>query len=227
MKKELIMITEEELFEPARKIFMETGGFDLSLERDQRMVDGAMKVWKDQFKGREVPVVIGEFPRDSFRNGAVELGNGPISCNIFKEIPEEVVDGVYAFTLTAGEHSIDSEKDMMGYVYADIWGTSYVEAASELLKSKLTDIVPDGDSLSPEFGPGYFGIPVEHTRNIIDILGGNEIGVRVNKGGLLVPQKSCASVYLAFKDFKLKTAVQCITCQGSKDGCKYCNIRKK
>lgn len=225
MKKKILKITEHELHGQAESIFIKACGFDLSKEKDKRMMSTARAVWAQEYEGREFPAIIGTFGSDAFADGIVDLGNGPIGCNIFSEIPAGAVSEVYAFTLTAGEYSIDSDSDMMGYVYADIWGTSYVEAAAEYVKAIIGSGLSSGLSLSPEFGPGYFGIPVENTRKLADILQSDDIGIHVNDGGLLIPQKSCASIMFAFHDFKLNAPVACVTCQGAKGGCKLCNIK--
>ena len=227
MKKKILRITEQELHRQAESIFIKACGFDLSKEKDRRMMATARAVWSQEYEGREFPAIIGSFGADTFADGIVDLGDGPISCNIFEGIPEDAVSEVYAFTLTAGEYSIDSDSDMMGYVYADIWGTSYVEAASEYVKAIIGSGLSSGLSLSPEFGPGYFGIPVENTRKLADILRADDIGIQVNDGGLLIPQKSCASIMFAFHDFQLDAPAACVTCQGAKGGCKFCNITKK
>lgn len=224
MKNE-VMITEGELYPRAKKIFIKTCGFDLSRELDQRMMKTGMKVWKKQFHGKKICAIIESFGHAAFNNKSVDLGTGAFTCNIFDEIPDEAVVDVYAFALTAGDHSVSAE-NMMDYVYADIWGTSYVEAASEIVGEMLAADIPHGCILSQEFGPGYFGIPVENSVKIVEALGGRRVGITVNEAGLLVPQKSCASVYLVFKDFKLKMEKECINCNGNKNSCQFCNVKK-
>ena len=137
--------------------------------------------------------------------------------------------------LTAGECFFSSEENIMDFLYADIWGTNYVDAGIELLKEKLQEdlktrfSVEEGKEnyLSDEFGPGYFGMPVIETKKFNEILDGSQIGVKVKESGLIIPQKSCSGLYLVLNDRNIKFEKDCLKCKGTVSGCQFCKIKKQ
>ena len=134
--------------------------------------------------------------------------------------------------LTAGECYFSSEENIMDFLYADIWGTNYVEAGIQLLTEKIEadmkERLPQQQTyLSEEFGPGYFGMPVIESRKFFNILDGDLIHVRVKESGLMIPQKTCTGLYLVFNRPDIKAEPECLRCRGNASGCQFCAIKAK
>lgn len=167
----------------------------------------------------------------SFHEGVITIGDWKITCNFFHRIPESCIEGIYLFILTAGEIQCESE-NMLDSLFADTWGTSYVDAGVRLLKDRLTADMElrfpgPGVKLTREFGPGYYGMPVSETSAFFHVLHGEELGMSLTDSGLLIPQKSCSGMLFAVNDLEFDEGPECIDCRGGSLGCQYCQIMQK
>ena len=162
------------------------------------------RVRDDGIEGININALVSFYGPEHFSGGAVRIGDAVISCNYFDQIPREAVEGVYFYMLTAGECLFSSEENIMDFLYADIWGTNYVDAGIQVLteqhiKRDMEERFPGRQvCLSEEFGPGYFGMPVIETKKFFSILDAAAIDVRVKDSGLMIPQKTCAGLYLVY-----------------------------
>ncbi len=228
-----ITIGEAAVQSLAEKRFIQACGFDLLRERDRRMMETGAKVRDDGMDGRGLKALVSFYGPEHFFDGAVRIGETVVSCNYFDRIPREAVEGVYFYLLTAGACPSPREEDIMESLYADIWGTSYVEAGLQLLREQhlkrdMAERFPGRQvCLSEEFGPGYFGMSVIETKRFFSILDAAAIGVSVQDSGLMIPQKTCTGLYLVYNRTDLKAEPGCIRCLGSTGGCRFCAIKAK
>ena len=124
-------------------------------------------------------------------NGKITIEDVELTCNYFEQIPAECVEGVYFYMLTAGECYFSSEENIMDFLYADIWGTNYVDAGIEVMteeyiKADMAERFGEKEVyLSEEFGPGYFGMPVIETKKFFKIMDGGLINVKVKDLSLI------------------------------------------
>ena len=143
------------------------------------------------------------------------------------------MEGDYFYMLTAGECYFSSEDNIMDFLYADIWGTNYVDAGIEVLteeyiKADMAERFGEKEVyLSEEFGPGYFGMPVIETKKFFKIMDGGLINVKVKDSGLMIPQKTCAGLYIVLNSPDIKAEPECTRCHGNAAGCQFCAIRAK
>lgn len=233
MINERIMIEEAAAHYLAEKRFIQTCGFDLSREKHQRMMKMGEKVRDDGIEGININALVSFYGPEHFSGGAVRIGDAVISCNYFDQIPREAVEGIYFYMLTAGECLFSSEENIMDFLYADIWGTNYVDAGIQVLteqhiKRDMEERFPGRQvCLSEEFGPGYFGMPVIETKKFFSILDAAAIDVRVKDSGLMIPQKTCAGLYFVYNRTDLKAESGCMRCLGNTGGCQFCAIKAK
>lgn len=233
MKNQVILIDEKTAYPLAEKRFIKTCGFDLSTSKHQRMMKMGQKVREDGIEGIQIRALVSFYEPDAFQNGKIIAGDTEISCNYFKQIPDRAVSGIYFYLLTVGECYFSSEENIMDFLYADIWGTNYVDAGIEILKEKLeADIKNKAGNenrafLSEEFGPGYFGMPVIESRKFFQVLNGEEIGVRVKENGLMIPQKTCTGLYFILNNPDIKAEPECLRCNGNSSGCNFCKVKAR
>lgn len=233
MKNKKINIDEKKAFPLAEKRFIQTCGFNLDTAKHQRMMKMGLKVREDGVEGIDINALVSFYGPEICEGGAIKVGDDEITCNYFEQIPKECVEGVYFYMLTVGECNFSSEENIMDFLYADIWGTNYVDAGIELLREEY--IKGDmkerfGDRplyLSEEFGPGYFGMPVIETKKFFHVLDADQINVWVKDSGLMIPQKTCAGLYLVLNRNDLKAEPECIRCFGNQAGCKFCAIKAR
>lgn len=121
----------------------------------------------------------------------------------------------------------------MDFLYADIWGTNYVDASMSILQKKIEEDMRETFAgagevyLSCEFGPGYFGMPVSDSQKIMKIIDGEQIGIRVKESGLIIPQKSCMGFFFVYNRPGITAEAECIRCRGNSKGCEFCRIRQE
>ncbi len=233
MINQKIKIEEAAAHSLAEKRFIQTCGFDLSRGKHQRMMKMGEKVRDEGLEGIDISAVISFFGPEYFSDGAIRVGDAVITCNYFSQIPAEALEGVYFYMLTAGECLFSSEENIMDFLYADIWGTNYVDAGIQVLteqyiKKDMAERFAGREvCLSEEFGPGYFGMPVIETKKFFSILDASSIGVRVKDSGLMIPQKTCVGLYLVYNRSDIKAEQSCMQCHGNAGGCQFCAIRAK
>lgn len=233
MKNQKILIDEKTAYPLAENRFIQTCGFDLNTSKHQRMMKMGQKVREDGIDGINIQCLVSFYEPSVFQDGKIKIEETEIRCNYFQQIPEITVEGIYFYMLTVGECYFSSEENIMDFLYADIWGTNYVDAGIEILRGKLQEDMKNRMTdkshvhLSEEFGPGYFGMPVIESKKFFEILNGEEIGVWVKESGLMIPQKTCTGCYFILNDPNIKAESECMRCNGNSSGCDFCKIKAR
>jgi len=230
-----INIKEEEARGLAEEYYVRICGLDLEKEKHRRMYQESRQVWEQGIQGISIDALVASFGPDAFRGGKVVAGDMELHCNAFAQIPDANVRGVYLYMITAGECRCGHDEPITRRLFADIWGTSYVDAGRDLLNERIRqwaeeDLRADpsgGRYLSNCFGPGFYGMDLVETRNLYRILNGDEIGVKVMDSGIMLPLKTCAGLYLVVEDPDKLPAAECQACIGNPSGCKFCKLSRK
>ena len=230
-----VRVTEERAHEGAEKRFINTCGITPGgSKKHQRMLEQGLKARESGIDGIDIRAVVRFVDPEACDNGRITVDDAVLHCNYFARIPKEYIEGVYLYMMTVGECLFESEDKIMEFLFADIWGNSYVDAGIEALKEDF--VIPDmkkrfGDKkvmLSEEMGPGYFGMFVGQTREFEKILDAEAIGVKVRDSGMMIPQKSCAGLFFVL-NHELEKEPACMRCMGNPKGCEFCeiNMRRK
>ncbi len=235
MKNEFIRITEERAHAGAEKRFINTCGIvpDGS-KKHQRMLEQGLKARESGIDGIDIKAVVRFVGPEACDKGKITVDDAVLHCNYFARIPKEYVEGVYIYMLTVGECLFESEDKIMEFLFADIWGNSYVDSGIEAMREDY--VIPDMKErfkgkdvmLSEEMGPGYFGMYVGQTLEFEKILDCDSIGVQVKNSGMMIPQKSCAGLFFVL-NHELEREPACMRCVGNPKGCEFCeiNMRRK
>ena len=199
MRNEIIRITEQRAHDGAEKRFINTCGITPGgSKKHQKMLEQGLKARESGIDGIDIRAVVRFVEPEACDNGRISVDDAVLHCNYFARIPKEYIEGVYVYMMTVGECLFESEDKIMEFLFADIWGNSYVDAGIEALKEDY--VIPDMKKrfpdkevmLSEELGPGYFGMFVGQTKEFEKILDCDAIGVKVRDSGMMIPQKSCA-----------------------------------
>lgn len=230
MTARILYFDEQEVYPLAEERFIKTCGFNLDTEKHKRMFLMGQNVRESGKKGINIRAVLSFYDGSCYKNHAIAAENRLLQCNFFYQIPDEIVRGIYFYMLTVGECLFSSEENIMDFLYADIWGTNYVDSAMHLLRKIIEEDMEEnlGEDvvLSEEFGPGYFGMSMGDSKVFMEILQGGRIGVTIRPSGLMIPQKSCTGLFLAIdKNYNLRYEKECARCSGNKQGCKFCRVR--
>ncbi|PKL15202.1 MAG: hypothetical protein CVV50_00855 [Spirochaetae bacterium HGW-Spirochaetae-6] len=68
------------------------------------------------------------------------------------------------------------------------------ELANHIQKMLLREASLKGFALTRRFSPGYGDLPLSFQKNLLDFLGADKIGLTLNEGFLLIPEKSVTAV---------------------------------
>jgi hypothetical protein len=235
MKNQLVRITEERAHAGAEKRFLNTCGIvPGGSKKHQRMLEQGLKARESGIDGIDIRSLVRFVGPEAFRDGKIYVDDAVLDCNYFTRIPPEYVEGMYIYMMTVGECLFESEDKIMEFLFADIWGNSYVDSGIEALREDY--VIPDMKKrfpgknvfLSEEFGPGYYGMFVGRTMEFEKILDCASIGVKVKDSGMMIPQKSCAGLFFVL-NHELEKEPACMRCMGNSKGCDFCeiNMRRK
>lgn len=232
MKNKLITFTEEEARDKAEQYFISYCGLDLSTEKHSRMYKDAMEVRGNGIDGIGLSALVSSFGPQAFVNHKIVVGDIAITCEAFSQIPDENVIRVYLYLITAGGCNYDDDDPVIKQLYADIWGTVYVDVGRDLLENVIKEDAKiylrnmnEGEGyLSTAISPGFFGMATEASKNISSILSGHDVGISVRDNGVMLPLKTCSGVYLLVKDPDGMPLPECKTCIGNPGGCALCKV---
>lgn len=233
MRNRLFTFEESNAYEDAEKRFIKTCGFDLQKSKHQRMMKMGEKVREDGIDGIKIRAMLSFCDASALKDEYMEVEGERLEFTYLERIPKDAVLGIYFYALTVGECYFSSEENIMDFLFADIWGTNYVDSSMDLLRTEIENDMKETfrdypqTYLSAEFGPGYFGMPVSASKSIMKIIDGQQIGIRVKDSGLIIPQKSCMGFFFVYDRPGIETETECRKCRGNSKGCAFCRIRQQ
>lgn len=195
----------------------------------------AQRIYRKYFCVRRVKGVVRRFGKSVWRNKRVYAEDREISCSLFARIPEDIVEGVYFYALTAGALFAEGSDDArngeaamnpMEQLYLDIWGTAFLDSGRIFLEQTLL-AEENHQNENPLFlwgtGPGFYDMDLEECSAFVSVLKPDRIGVDLNESGVLRPEKSCIGLYLLLNR-PFFSDMACRTCRGSSSGCSFCQL---
>lgn len=233
MRNRLFTFEESNAYEDAEKRFIRTCGFDLQKSKHQRMMKMGEKVREDGIDGIKIRAMLSFCAASALKDEYIEIEGERLEFAYLERIPKDAVVGIYFYALTVGECYFSSEENIMDFLFADIWGTNYVDSSMDLLRAEIENDMKETFKdypqtyLSAEFGPGYFGMPVSASKSIMKIIDGQQIGIRVKDSGLIIPQKSCMGFFFVYDRPGIEAETECRKCRGNSKGCAFCRIRQQ
>jgi hypothetical protein len=125
------------------------------------------------------------------------------------------------FIITAGKAiELESRKflhrtePLLGYIY-DVLGSLIVESALEkFLLAREEDFIKAGLKTTNPYSPGYCGWPVSDQRELFDLFGDKNCGIRLSETCLMDPIKSISGIIGIGKDVK-KQPYSCAICDAN------------
>lgn len=223
----VISFGEEEAFPLAREGFIKMCGFKSGSEKHAGMFAAAMKIREQGVSAINLRAILSEFDSDVIVENGILVGNVSLRCDSVFLIEKEKVRKVLFYIITADECSCESEQ-ILDRVYADFWGTAYVDAAYRLFRDEVDSRYIKGAEpesvLSDAFGPGYYGMPTEELKPFMQIMDGEKIGIKCLPSCVMVPIKSCAGFFFVMEKGANAPGKPCRDCRGNSSGCRYCKM---
>jgi len=233
MKNMIFEIDKNKVEPKVQEFFLRSSGLSREGDKFVKMRARAEKI-KDDIKERvEIRAVVSYFDEFQMMEDTLTVQGRTFKCNPFSLISPGAVKGVYLYAITAGDYSMD-DREIMDQLYADIWGTSYVDAGRKILVDYLLEDFSvkrkstwkdDEIIVTDSFGPGFYGMETGDTRKIFEVIDGGKIGVECRESGIMVPLKSCTGIYLIVEAGTELPGIECESCLGSGISCNMCNIR--
>jgi len=134
----------------------------------------------------------------TFGGGLVHLDNGySIESGKFSEWVNDCTH-LYLFVVTAGilfserTSELLSRDEISAAMIADAAGSAAAESCAQAADNFIRSLEPDME-LTKRYSPGYGDWDVADNRNFLACLKSEEIGITVNEGGFMRPEKSVSA----------------------------------
>jgi len=229
MENQIIVFERNQADAIAEDYFKAMCGFNRPGDRFKSMLLSGLSI-RDQIRDSlQIKVIMSAYNRESIKGANIAINDLVFSCQAFDQIDKEKVTRVYAYLLTIGQLSFDSDS-VLDLFYADAWGTAYVDAGRDLLRGWLQDLNTSnsGEFLSDSFGPGFYGMGMDQLAKFFQLLDAEQIGIKLNGSTMMLPLKSCAGFFLAASGEGQLPGSDCKSCLSEAKGCNFCrNYNKK
>lgn len=138
-------------------------------------------------------------------------------------IVDSKVDGSTGIGREEKKFCAGSMKDF----YETLWAESYLAAAVSRLKKAFAGEIPSGYCLSPQMGPGYYGMSMEEIFACGKLADPGAAGVEISEAGSMRPAASSAGIYFVLPTGAPVPDQACRSCVGDPRGCGFCLLRNK
>ncbi len=232
MRNKVFIIERNETDKIAEDYFIKICGFNREMDKYKTMLQDSYSIRKKLLKKSSIKAIISSFDNNVISGNSIDINGVRFKCNAFEQIHRENIRRIYIYILTAGFFEL-KDGSMLESVYADAWGTAYVDAGRDILRSVLSmdtynkSNENDENFVSDSFGPGYYGMDVIEVRNFFKALDSKKIGVKLKDSGLMEPVKSIAGFYIAVRDQNNLPGKDCRACLSNEKGCCYCRAKNK
>lgn len=170
----------------------------------------------------DIRALIRVLGRECVGSEFLEVSGIRFPCCMLREPELPAVTELYAVVITTGDISVPYSS-MAAALYCDLWGTAYLNAASDFVRDVLKG--GRGVYLCEGAGPGWYDMSAALLPDFFRIINGGKIGVTVT-GNMMEPMKSVACFYLGFERepradiFKRR----CQHCRSESRGCDFCKF---
>lgn len=111
--------------------------------------------------------------------------------------------------------------------YETLWAESYLAAAVSRLKKAFAGEIPSGYCLSPQMGPGYYGMSMDEIFACGKLADPGAAGVEISEAGSMRPAAASAGIYFVLPTGAPVPDQACRSCVGDPRGCGFCLLRNK
>lgn len=226
MREELNMdtmmfeIDKDACSEEAQRIFLEISGINRKTGRlSTRLRQSAVRVRRAIEDKINVRVGYAFYDQVSITGRTAHIGTEQIICPAFEQIESTQIKGAYVYALTVGDFRI-TEEEVLDQLYADLWGSAFVDAA----RFQFRDVLKQSAVLSDSFGPGFYGMEVREMTTLSKLLNFDSVGIKVHEGGAIMPLKSCAGVLFSVTADYKPLCQECASCLGVRASCTLCQV---
>lgn len=198
MKKQMIKVEKKSIFVGSEAYFRKICGF--SRDETGNLIEEAWKVRKKY-----------------------EENLSPDICIAVNDKKEK--DTLYVSYAMAIQEVDTAGLDLLEQFYLDAWMTAILDSARDWLRLQFKKFFISKKEknvyVSPAFGPGFFGMPLECISDIIQETDAEKMGIFWN-GKSLVPPKSNVGYYMISEKNRQWEEGDCRSCLSGEKNCNYC-----
>lgn len=220
MTENILRFTQQEADELALAYIMEHSTKVDRPKKRQRIEQEVLRTRELVHDCADLRAFVGTFSDFEIQGSTLRLGSCALESRLFERYRPEDIRRVHLMIASAGDYAID--RDPISDVYADLWGTGYIDAVVDLVRDRLAETCEDeAFYLTKPFGPGFYGLPLQEVRKFFTLLPAEQIGVTLREH-LMVPLKSYAGIMLELRRGLTLQSRDCVSCIGNEFGCSYC-----
>lgn len=155
---------------------------------------------------------------------AVDMDAGSTGADMDDEgIVDSKVDG----STGIGREEKKSCAGSIESFYETLWEESYLAAAVSRLKKAFAGEIPSGYCLSPQMGPGYYGMSMDEIFACGKLADPGAAGVEISEAGSMRPAAASVGIYFVLPTGAPVPDQACRSCVGDPRGCGFCLLRNK
>lgn len=215
----------DDLCQNAKNYFLKISRLDENKPEDLNLIKCGENVKEKYFGQIEVKTKIASFDNSIFCDKKLHINGVNIKSEKFNILQDSTIENIYLYMLTLGDLNFYDDEGTLEQYYFHVWGTAFIEAGREMLETKLIEKLHANLHLTNSFDPGFDGMDIRTTIDILQITNGEDIGISANENGLMSPLKTVAGIYFAVNDKEQKVIVSkesFVNCTVNSVGCDFC-----
>lgn len=229
MDKQITIISEEETRGKAKDYFSNSCSLQCDEEEFPVMYRQGIEFRGRIISGIKILSIISGFTPEVCLGDAIKIDKIRIECPALKKIHEDNIIAIYLYMVTV---KVDEKalqcRSLTDEFMADMWETSYLYAGMDSIKEIIEQDIKFNKKHKKyylfDLGPGLYEMDMASNIAISKILEGQNIGVRVNDDGIMLPPKSCSGMVFALKEPFPVELDACKACIGDERSCCHCKM---
>lgn len=196
MKQHIITFDNPAGMTPPTDLFVQYTRMDLTKKRQQKMLEQAVAMYPDICNMVKLQAIVTEADSFTANGETLTLDGVDFHSVAFADLKPDQLRKAYGYFLTIGKCMPRDDAGLVEILIVDTWGSILVDICREQLTKHLQALTPDL-VLSPSFGLGFYGVSREQAQQLKEFVDPSPIGMEVMDNALVLPQKSCAGIFLA------------------------------
>jgi len=179
MEKVIFEIHKDLINAEAQEYFKKSAGITDESDKSKRMLKDANRIKNEIEESLKIKAVVSFFDNFEVHEDTLTIERVSFKCDPFSLLRQNTIMGVFLYLITAGDYHFE-DRGILEQLYADIWGTSYLDAGRSVLKKILLknycnktfqEVNPKKEAfekatISDSFGPGFYGMNPKDVKKI-------------------------------------------------------------